>query len=50
MSVNANSVLGVTLILVALYIMVRDAEGTNKIVRGLAESYADVVKALQGPR
>jgi hypothetical protein len=50
MSVNANSILGVTLILVALYIMVKDAAGTNSIVRGLAEGYADVVKALQGNR
>lgn len=50
MNVNAQSVLGVTLILVALYIMLRDSQGTSSIIRGLAEGYADVVRALQGPR
>jgi len=48
MNINAQSVLGVTLILVALYIMVKDAQGTNSIIQGLARGYADVVKALQG--
>ena len=48
MSVNTQSVLGVTLILVALYVMVKDAAGTSSIIRGLAEGYADVVKSLQG--
>lgn len=47
MNINAQSVLGVTLILVALYLMINNYEGTNKIIRGLAESYGDVVKALQ---
>lgn len=50
MNVNTQSVLGVTLILVALYIMVKDAAGTNSIIKGLAEGYANVVRALQGNR
>jgi hypothetical protein len=50
MQLNAQSILSVTLILVALFIILRDAQGTNSIIRGLAEGYADVVKALQGNR
>lgn len=47
MNVNAQSILGVTLILVALYLMLSNSAGTNTIITGLAESYGQVVAALQ---
>lgn len=36
-----------TFLIAALVIILRDANGTNSIIRGLAESYGDVVKSLK---
>lgn len=48
MNVNAQSILGVTLILVALVVILRDPTGTNMIITGIADGYARSVRALQG--
>lgn len=50
MNENVKKIIAGTFVVVAIYIMVKDADGTNSIVRGLAEGYADVVKSLQGNR
>lgn len=36
-----------TFLVAALVIILRDSQGTNSIIRGLAESYGDVVQSLK---
>jgi hypothetical protein len=36
-----------TFVVAALVIILRDANGTNSIIRGLAEGYGDVVRSLK---
>jgi len=47
MSDLARKIIGGTFIVAALVIILRDSNGTNSIIRGLAEGYGDVVKALK---
>lgn len=42
-----RKIIGGTFLVAALVIILRDANGTNSIIRGLAEGYADAVRALK---
>jgi hypothetical protein len=42
-----RKIIGGTFIVAALVIILRDSNATNSIIRGLAEGYGDVVKALK---
>lgn len=45
---NTNTIGGITLVLVAIYLFVANAEGANKVIGSLAKGYAQAVTALQG--
>lgn len=45
---NTNTIIGATVVLVAIYLFVFNADGADKVIRGLASGYAEVVKSLQG--
>lgn len=47
MNINTQTILGVTFVLIALYLMLANADGTNNILRQLAASYSEAVRALQ---
>jgi hypothetical protein len=47
MSDLTRKIIGGTFIVAALVIILRDSTATNSIIRGLAEGYGDVVKALK---
>lgn len=43
-----EKVIGATVVLVAIYLMVRNADGANKVITSLASGYGSVVANLQG--
>jgi hypothetical protein len=45
---NVNTILGVTFILVFLYLILNRADSTNTIITGLADAYRKSVTVLQG--
>lgn len=47
MEVNTRTILGVSFVLIALYLMLNNFQGTNSILQQLAASYAEAVRALQ---
>ena len=46
MQVNTQTILGVTFVLVALVVMLNNAQGTNTIIGALAEGYERAVGAF----
>lgn len=45
---NLGAIIGGTVALVALYLFLVNSDGADRVIRGLATSYGEVVKALQG--
>ncbi len=44
----AERIIGGTILLIIVYYVFRDTNGTNQILTGLASSYGSVVQTLQG--
>jgi hypothetical protein len=47
-NVNLQSILGVTFVLIAIYLILERSTGTDTIIRGLADAYSRAVSTLQG--
>ena len=47
MSDTVQKILGITFVIVLVSIMLNNASGTNSIVKQLAESYGEAVRALK---
>jgi len=48
MNVNTGTILGVTFVLVALYLVVANSDGFDRAVKALSGAYIGGVTALQG--
>jgi flagellar biosynthesis protein FliR len=45
---NVGAIIGATVTLVALYLFLVNSDGADRVIRGLASSYGEVVRSLQG--
>lgn len=48
MKFDLTNWLGITGFLILAYLLLKDADGVNKIIGGAAKGYTDAVKVLQG--
>jgi hypothetical protein len=47
MNENVQRILGITFVVVLVTIMLNNSSGTNSIIKQLAESYGEAVRALK---